>query len=120
MKVVYFAGNLGADAETVNANGKEFVSFSVAVKLSKEDTEWVRVSTSQTSLAPYLKKGTLVSVVGTESVQVYTDKSGQAKAQSKVSALRIQLLGGGQSSTPSTVSAPTSPSRGSNDDDLPF
>lgn len=119
MKVVYFAGNLGADAETVTANGKEFVSFSVAVKLSKEDTEWVRVSTSQTSLAPYLKKGTLVSVVGTESVQVYTDKSGQAKAQSKVSALRIQLLGGGQGQS-STPSAPTSPSRGGNDDDLPF
>ena len=73
-------GNLGADAEVKNHNGKEFVSFRVAHTdrftqdgQTKETTTWVSciLNGNGGNLLPYLKKGTKVFCHGDFSIRLY-------------------------------------------------
>jgi single-strand DNA-binding protein len=110
-------GNLGADAELRNANGKEYMTFSIGCRMGKDETQWVSVSSYQTNLAQYLKKGGKVFVDGMGRL---TEKDG--KTYCNLSATTIQLLGSNQqeSQAPAKPKAPTQNPTPQNDDDLPF
>lgn len=73
MELIQILGNLGADAEVVNHNGAEFVTFRVAVtkKIKKQGetvpvTTWYSCSWNSTSssVISYMKKGEKVLVIG--------------------------------------------------------
>ncbi|MEI2690479.1 MAG: single-stranded DNA-binding protein [Anaerolineae bacterium] len=86
-------GNLGSDAELrYTADGTPVASFSLAVnrRWTKEDgshgeeTTWFRVSVwrkTAESLAPYLKKGGKVMVIGRVAGRVYTAADGSPRVQ---------------------------------------
>jgi len=100
MKQIQIIGNIGEDAYLVEHQNQKFLSFSVAVneKYRKqngenvEKTDWFKCTTNKESLLPYLKKGTKVFVHGTPKLEVY-DSAGVQKANMKINALTIELLG---------------------------
>ena len=84
-------GNLGKDAELRDYNGKQFLSFTLAVtkKIKEEDkTTWISVTTRQVNLKDYLKKGKQVYMSGDLDVDVY-----ESKPDIRLMADEIQLLG---------------------------
>ncbi len=117
-------GNIGADAEVKEFNGKKYVSFSVAHTEYQKDeqgnrtdqTTWVSVLWygEGGGLLPYLK------VRGNLKVKMYTDRNGNQQAAINVSASEVQLCGvKGETSTPQAgvqVQQPTN----EQGDDLPF
>jgi single-strand DNA-binding protein len=141
-------GNIGMDAMVNNVNGKNVINFSLAHTekykdaqgVQRDKTLWVRCSywVERTSIAPYLKKGTMVYVCGQPEVGVYQDKNGKWQAEFKLRVSQIQLLGGNkdnnnqqghfqQTGNPqgSYQNSPSSSSPNVNDiteplDDLPF
>jgi single-stranded DNA-binding protein len=110
-------GNLGSDAELRTSNGKEYMTFSIGCRTGKDETQWVSVSSYQTNLAQYLKKGGKVFVDGMGRL---TEKDG--KTYCNLSATTIQLLGSNQqeSQAQAKPKAPTQTPTPQNDDDLPF
>lgn len=97
-------GHIGRDAEIKESNGNKFLSFSVAETLRKqvdeetgevlrnEKTTWVRVTSNQLSLAPYLKKGTMIYLRGRFNVSNWKDDGGTWQVDVKASNPFIQLL----------------------------
>ena len=129
-----FTGNLGRDAEQrYTQSGDSVVSFSVGVKAGfgdKATTTWANCSMfgkRGESVVPYLKKGTLVGIVGEVNLREYQDKEGQKRYSLDVRVNDLTLLGG----KPSGDSAPSEkPQRNAQgapkasisdmDDDIPF
>ena len=138
---VNFNGRLGADAEVrTSKNGKQYVSMRVATdefKNGEKSTAWLNVtyhSERAIKMQPFLKKGSAISVIGSETVGTYQDKNGETQISRDILADRVDFLGlGGSGSTQSnetvtdtgkfkktdeaemaTATASTS------DDDLPF
>lgn len=82
---VNFVGRLGKDAEAhdTKSNGK-FATYTVAVdeynqETKQNDTVWVRVidwSERTLNMLQYLKKGTLIYVVGSLKTSIYEGKNG--------------------------------------------
>ena len=100
MNVWCFVGNLGKDAETrYLQSGDPVVSFSVGVKSGygdKATTTWARCSMfgkRAEAVAPYLKKGQLVGVVGEVNLREYDDKQGQKRSSLDVRVNDLTLLG---------------------------
>ena len=104
-------GNLGADAEVKEANGKKFVSFNVAhtdvwtddAGTKHESTMWVSCALNGEggNLLPYLKRGTCVFAQGRGSVRVYSSPKARAMvAGLNLSVDRIELVGGKQDDVP--------------------
>lgn len=100
-------GNLGADAEVKNHNGKEFVSFRVAHTdrftqdgQTKETTTWVSciLNGNGGNLLPYLKRGTKVFCHGDFSVRLYR-YNGEINAGLNLSVREIELCGGQRNET---------------------
>lgn len=129
MNKVIIIGRLGQDAEVKNINGTNIVNFSVATSEKwkdkqgqmQEKTEWHSVSAfNKDSLAPYLVKGTQVSIDGS----IRYSKSGEGdsvKYFTTINAQRIELLGSGsQSTTPSQGIAQPSTQESEGNMDLPF
>lgn len=90
-----FAGRIGRDGEMrATPNGKEVCNFSVGVSVGygeKKETLWVDCALwgeRAKKLAPYLTKGTAITVSGDVSVRTYDGKDG-TKA---VLALNVQGL----------------------------
>ena len=108
------AGNLGQASEVKNLNGKEVLSFSVAVRTGKDETQWVSVLSHQTNLAQYLTKGQKVVVSGQLRIN---ERDG--KTYLNLSASQITLMGGAGDTAPASK-APTSTPTAANDEDLPF
>ena len=105
-----FTGNLGRDAEQrYTQSGDSVVSFSVGVKAGfgdKATTTWANCSMfgkRGESVVPYLKKGTLVGIVGEVNLREYQDKEGQKRYSLDVRVNDLTLLGG----KPSGDSAPS-------------
>ena len=83
--IVNFVGRLGKDAESHDSksNGK-FTTYTVAVdeynqETKQNETTWIRVidwSDRTSNLLQYLKKGTMVQVVGSEKVSIYNGQNG--------------------------------------------
>lgn len=94
-------GHIGRDAEVkATRTGTMVCSFSVAVSKrgkDKEDTtNWYRVSIWREwgeKLAPFLVAGKQVFVMGTPSLNTYTDKQGEFRASMEITADTVQLLG---------------------------
>jgi single-strand DNA-binding protein len=138
---INFNGRLGADAELrTSKSGKQYVSMRVATdefRNGEKSTAWLNVTyhgDRAIKIQPFLKKGSAVNVIGSETVGTYQDKNGETQISRDVLADRVDFLGlGGSGSTQSnetvtdtgkfkktdetemaTATASTS------DDDLPF
>ena len=96
-----FTGNLGRDAEQrYTQSGDSVVSFSVGVKAGfgdKATTTWANCSMfgkRGEAVSAYLKKGTLVGIVGEVNLRDYQDKEGQKRYSLDVRVNDLTLLGG--------------------------
>lgn len=90
MLQLQFIGNLGKDAQVkTTKEGREFLSFSVAVKTGENETTWLDVAANGgAKIAEYLRKGREVFVQGNLRVSMY---NGQPQLQ--VNGAMIQLVG---------------------------
>ena len=111
-----FTGNLGRDAEQRFApSGTAVVSFSVGVKTGfgdKEKTTWANCAMfgkRAEAVAAYLKKGTLVAIVGEVDHRDYQDKEGQKRYSLDVRVNDLTLLGGKSDRSESAPSQPAKP-----------
>lgn len=110
---VEMIGNLGADAELKDNNGRKFVSFRVAHtdKWKNSQTGQDNVSTVWASCAingdahnllPYLKKGVKVFVRGSVQLNMYSSpKTHQMECGLNIAVWEIELCGGQKTETDS-------------------
>lgn len=107
-------GNLGADAQVKNENGKQFVSFSVGHNDRwtdtdgniKETTQWVSCALNGDGgkLLPYLKKGKAVYIEGRTTTRIYSsEKLRKMVAGVNVSVDHLELLGGQTEDVPRSL-----------------
>lgn len=77
MKEITIIGNLGANAvRRVASDGKELMSFNVAVNSGKDQTTWFNcIGALREKLLPFLIKGQGVCVVGDLNAGVYKDRA---------------------------------------------
>ena len=131
-----FTGHIGEDCNTrFTQSGDSVVSFSVGVKSGfgeKASTTWAKCAMfgkRGEAVAQYLKKGTLVAIVGEVNNREYQDKEGQKRYSLDVRVNDLTLLGG---KSDRSESAPSQPKQERNaqgaqgggmadmDDDIPF
>ena len=107
-------GNLGADAEKRDINGRKCITFDVAHNVKYKDqtgyvtehTVWVScIKYGESNVLAFLKRGTQVYVRGNLSSRVYQSNDGTWKAGISCLVNELQLLGGG----PKTEQATTVP-----------
>lgn len=132
-----FTGNLGNDCEQrYTQSGDSVFSFSVGVKSGfgdKASTTWAKCAMfgkRGEAVAPYLKKGTLVGVVGEVNNREYQDKEGQKRYSLDVRVNDLTLLGGKSDRSESVPSQPKQEPRNAQgaqggafddmSDDIPF
>ena len=128
-------GNLGADAEIKDFNGRKCVAFNVAHTERYKDaqgnqvesTTWVSClwNSDGGKLLPYLKKGTQVFVEGSMSLRVYDSPKAHAKvAGANLSVRHLELVGGKKEDSTAPANgnsqAAPAPAANQNADDLPF
>lgn len=113
------AGRLGADAQMREVGSEDLCEFSIAVDervKGEKRTTWVRCTLwgkRGAALAPHLRKGDAVTVVGALSVRLFESKkdgSTQASVEVKVSEVTLQGSAGeprGQAPTRQAQRAPT-------------
>lgn len=110
-------GNIGADAEVKESNGKKFVTFRVAHSDSYTDsagqvhetTDWIDcvMSNVDSKVIPYLLKGVKVFVRGNARLRCYSSpKLRQMVAGLTINALEIELCGGTREEVPSQLINP--------------
>lgn len=115
----YVIGNLGADAEVVRSNGKEFVTLSIADSRKFKDangnevtqTTWIDaiINNADHPVLPFLKQGVKVCVYGNLSLRVYSSKKDRImKAGATIHVLSIELCGGTSDDVPRQLIDPTS------------
>ena len=111
-----YTGNLGRDCDTRHtAQGDVVVSFSVGVKAGfgdKATTTWANCAMfgkRGEAVAQYLKKGTLVGIVGEVNLREYQDKEGQKRYSLDVRVNDLTLLGGKSDRAESAPSQPAKP-----------
>ena len=125
-----FTGHIGEDCNTrFTQSGDSVVSFSVGVKSGfgeKTSTTWAKCAMfgkRGEAVAQYLKKGTLVAIVGEVNNREYQDKEGQKRYSLDVRVNDLTLLGGKKYSEPApqrnAQGAPKA-SIGDMDDDIAF
>lgn len=89
MKTISICGNLGANAiRRASSDGREFMTFSVAVNDAKDKTLWFNCISSMRKSFEYLVKGQCVCVVGDLQVDLY-----QGKIDLSVNVDRLELCG---------------------------
>ena len=101
MNVITIAGRIGKDSELrFLQNGDPVLGFSVADDMGKDKGAiWWECSLfgkRGESLAPYLLKGSQVTVIGQVSERAWTDKNGQERKSFGVRVSEIALQGGKQ------------------------
>lgn len=106
-------GHIGADAESKNANGRNFITFRVAHSerytdangQQHDNTTWVDcILNGSSNLLPYLKKGTQVYVIGSTSLRTYSSPKDKCiKAGLTINVRNIELLGGKPEQVPSVL-----------------
>lgn len=110
-------GNLGADAQIKEINGRKFVTFDVA-----HSNNWTDEAGTQHSqmiwiscilqgdggnLLPYLTKGRKVYVTGDGSVRVYPSKvQRKMMAGANLNVKQLELIGGAQDEVPRNLITP--------------
>lgn len=86
-------GNLGADAERKEINGKMYITFRMGVR-TRKDTQWVSVLYRDSDkLMEYLKKGQSVIISGEPSFNTYINKEGKINIDVSVFANTLDLAG---------------------------
>jgi len=133
-----YTGRLTADAEVRNVKGDKTVTgFTLAInkrfKNSKGEKQektafivcayWLNAG-----IAPFLKKGALVSVTGWPGSEAWIDKDGHAHSNMTLSVDNIQLFGKARETASGTQAGATGKSNAEQvnatgtpeDDDLPF
>ena len=133
MNSISISGNLGKDCEIRNLpDGTSVAAFSVADSQGKDKpTIWWNASLfgkRAESLAPYLTKGTSVTVVGNVTEREYTDKDGNKRKSMDVRVQDVALQGGKRDATPAAAPAsrpaqkpvPAGSGFDDMDDDIPF
>lgn len=128
-------GNLGADAEIKDFNGRKCVAFNVAHTERYKDAQGNQVeSTTWVSclwngdggkLLQYLKRGTQVFAEGSMSLRVYDSAKAHAKiAGANLSVRHIELVGGKKEDSPAPANGNSqgspAPAANGNSDDMPF
>lgn len=107
-------GNLGADAQVKEANGKKFVSFNVAHSekwvdrdgVIHDNTQWVGCALPGDggNLLPYLKTGTTVMVSGNLKTRVYpSEKARGYVAGLDIAVKQLELVGGKTDAVPAKL-----------------
>lgn len=98
MNIGILSGRLGADADVrAMPNGDPVANFSLAVDTGSRDkpeTMWVRCSVfgkRAESVAPYLTKGTKITVEGKIRLEAYQDKQGQDRQGLRLSVVDLDL-----------------------------
>lgn len=103
-------GNLGADAQVNNKDGREFVTFRVAHNdvwtdqsgVQHSSTIWIDcILNGHPKVTEFLKAGTSVAVIGTTTLRTYSSEKQRAivaGAQLRVDS--VQLLGGSSDDVP--------------------
>lgn len=127
MLQVQIIGNLGADAEIKEINGKQYSAFSVAAT-SRNETTWVSVLYNyHENLHKYLIKGQQVFAQGDARVKLYTSKNSEKTSLDfSVLADKLQLCGSKADSKPAEQSPvqakplPPQPQQQAFSSDLPF
>lgn len=110
MNHAIFAGNLGQDCRTntVGENDTPVANFSLAVnerRKGQDVTTWVDCALfgkRAESLAPYLAKGSKVTVGGSVSADKFTKDDGAVVVKLKLFVTEITLQGGKQQSSVQT------------------
>lgn len=87
-------GNLGADAEKKEINGKMYISFRMGVRGRRDTTTWVSVLyRDNDKLLPYLVKGQGVLISGEEpTFGAYVNREGKANVDVSVFANTLVLM----------------------------
>ena len=103
-------GNVGADAQVNNKDGREFVTFRVAHNDSWTDqagqqhsnTIWVDcIMNGHPKVADFIKAGTQVVCIGRTSLRVYSSEKDRCmKAGLTINVESVQLLGGASDEVP--------------------
>lgn len=97
-------GNIGADAQVKNKDGKDFVVFRVAhnevwtdqAGTQHSNTIWVDcIMNGKPKVTEFLKAGTQVAVIGTTTLRTYSSEKQRAiVAGATIRVENVQLLGG--------------------------
>jgi single-strand DNA-binding protein len=115
-------GRLGQDAkEFSTSNGKQVVKFSMAVKMGRDETEWVNCAlwgNRGQKLLPHLTKGTSVWVAGELSKNSYVSKDGENKTSIEINVQTFEFAGGKQQATEAPQHHEFAPKAGL--EDIPF
>lgn len=131
MIIATVTGRLGKDAETTKAGSSDLTKFSIASdqnngKGKDKTTNWTDADifgARGTALAPYLKKGQVVTAFGELKSR---EHNGKTYWTLKVDHIELQGKSGGGSGSGGSNSAPTPapvsnlPSDEPGDDDIPF
>jgi len=119
----FLTGRLGKDA-TLNTleGGKKVMNYSVAVNVGFGDnasTLWVDCAqwSEKTGVIEYLKKGTLVAVIGEPSLRTYQKNDGTTGASFALRVDKLELLG---AKSESTTAQPIATNETSDSSSLPF
>lgn len=119
-------GNLGADAERKEINGKMYITFRMGVR-TRKDTQWVSVLYRDSEkLMEYLKKGQSVIISGEPSFNTYVSKDGKINIDVSVFANTLDLAGSKGDTLTTTnqqqdnASGANSAQNNAKEDDLPF
>ena len=123
---IFCNGNLGADAERKEINGKMYITFRMGVR-TRKDTQWVSVLYRDSEkLMEYLKKGQSVIITGEPSFNTYVNKDGKINIDVSVFANTLDLAGSKGDTLTTThqqqdnASDANSAQNNVKEDDLPF
>ena len=108
---VNIVGRLGKDAEVISGQRGQFLSFSLATdefKNGERGTAWLQVNYNNIKMAEWLKKGKMVTVIGTETVRTYQDRNGQTQVGRDVNAVSVEFVNIGSGQTQSDSASATS------------
>lgn len=137
MQKLFITGNLVRDPESRQTSaGKSVCNFTVAVNRREKDengnnkADFFRVAAwgqMGENCQKYLSKGRKVTVIGTVSIHVYTDKEGKPAGSMEVFAQEVEFLSSGtQGNAEKNASAPAQAEEQTGGftaverDDLPF
>jgi len=123
MKAISIAGRTTKNCEVQTYEGREFITFSVAVETYQKKQKGVmffECTYYRTGLAPHMPKGTPVAVSGEFVADEYNGKT-----YLKVRASEVTLLGSARKEETASVPAPAPPQHENTtsqdmDDEIPF
>lgn len=103
-------GNIGANAEIKEINGRQFSAFRVAStsrRGGQEETTWVSVlSFYSEKLHPFLVKGQQVYVIGDGRISTFTKRDNTTSYDISIMADKLQLCGSKQPAQQQPVQNP--------------